>query len=89
MPDPITPLGASLVWIPHILPGWGNAYIKLDSFTPAELAGEEASPVAGFMYGYTRSLPLEQCGRLGSIAAAEVISHVGPRPLVELRTLLP
>ena len=31
---------------------------------------------------------LAECGRLGSIAAAEVISHVGPRPLVELRTLL-
>ena len=44
---------------------------------------------AGFLYGYTRQLPLDRCGRIGSIAAAEVISHVGPRPLVELRTLLP
>ena len=44
---------------------------------------------AGFLYGYTRGLPLDECGRIGSIAAAEVISHVGPRPLVELRTLLP
>jgi sugar/nucleoside kinase (ribokinase family) len=44
---------------------------------------------AGFLYGYTRDLPLAECARLGSIAAGEVISHVGPRPLVELRTLLP
>jgi sugar/nucleoside kinase (ribokinase family) len=44
---------------------------------------------AGFLYGYTRALPLAECARIGSIAAAEVISHVGPRPLVELRTLLP
>ncbi|MEQ1699723.1 MAG: adenosine kinase [Ilumatobacteraceae bacterium] len=44
---------------------------------------------AGFLYGYTRDLPLQECAKLGSIAAAEVISHVGPRPLVELRTLLP
>jgi sugar/nucleoside kinase (ribokinase family) len=44
---------------------------------------------AGFLYGYTRAMPLAECGRIGSIAAAEVISHVGPRPLVELRTLLP
>ena len=44
---------------------------------------------AGFLYGYTHDLPLADCGRIGSIAAAEVISHVGPRPLVELRTLLP
>ena len=44
---------------------------------------------AGFLYGYTRQRPLAECARYGSIAAAEVISHVGPRPLVELRTLLP
>ena len=44
---------------------------------------------AGFLYGYSKSLPLVECARLGSIAAAEVISHVGPRPLVALRTLLP
>lgn len=43
---------------------------------------------AGFLYGYTRDLPLAECAKLGAIAAAEVISHVGPRPLVELRSLL-
>jgi sugar/nucleoside kinase (ribokinase family) len=44
---------------------------------------------AGFLYGYSRSRPLAECARLGSIAAAEVISHVGPRPLVPLHALLP
>jgi sugar/nucleoside kinase (ribokinase family) len=44
---------------------------------------------AGFLFGLTHQRPLEECARLGSIAAGEVISHVGPRPLVELRTLLP
>jgi sugar/nucleoside kinase (ribokinase family) len=44
---------------------------------------------AGFLYGYTRRRPLADCAHFGAIAAAEVISHVGPRPLVELRTLLP
>jgi sugar/nucleoside kinase (ribokinase family) len=43
---------------------------------------------AGFLYGYTHGMPLAECGRIGSIAAAEVISHVGPRPLVELRRLI-
>ena len=43
---------------------------------------------AGFLFGYTRSKSLAECARIGSIAAAEVISHVGPRPLVELRTLI-
>jgi sugar/nucleoside kinase (ribokinase family) len=43
---------------------------------------------SGFLHGLTSGAPLAECGQLGSIAAAEVISHVGPRPLVELRTLV-
>ncbi len=43
---------------------------------------------SGFLFGYTQGRSLAECARLGSIAAAEVISHVGPRPLVELRKLV-
>ena len=43
---------------------------------------------AGFLHGLTSGRPLHACGWLGSIAAGEVISHVGPRPLVDLRTLV-
>ncbi len=39
---------------------------------------------AGFLYGLTTGRPLEQCGRLGALAAAEVISHLGARPEVKL-----
>lgn len=42
---------------------------------------------AGFLYGYTHHYGPQACGWFGSLAAAEVISHVGPRPLVELRRL--
>jgi len=42
---------------------------------------------AGFLYGYTAGKPLAECGRLGSLAAAEVISHIGARPQVPLSTL--
>jgi sugar/nucleoside kinase (ribokinase family) len=42
---------------------------------------------SGFLSGLTRGLPLAECGRLGSIAASEVISHVGARPLVPLARL--
>jgi sugar/nucleoside kinase (ribokinase family) len=35
---------------------------------------------AGFLFGLTSGCDLENCGRLGSLAASEVISHVGPRP---------
>ena len=43
---------------------------------------------AGFLYGFANGQDLAECGRLGSIAAAEVISHVGARPLVDLRKLV-
>jgi sugar/nucleoside kinase (ribokinase family) len=43
---------------------------------------------AGFLFGYTRDLPLEVCGGLGAICAAEVISHVGPRPQTSLKDLV-
>jgi len=42
---------------------------------------------AGFLFGLSRGRDLGVCGRLGSLAAAEVISHVGARPLVPLATL--
>jgi len=35
---------------------------------------------AGFLFGLTRNMPLEMCGRLGTLAASEVITHMGPRP---------
>jgi sugar/nucleoside kinase (ribokinase family) len=39
---------------------------------------------AGFLYGVARGLDLETAGRLGSLAAAEIISHIGARPEVPL-----
>lgn len=43
---------------------------------------------AGFLYGYTRALPLPVCGRIGAIAAAEIIGHYGARPEVKLVDLV-
>ncbi|HEV7888947.1 MAG TPA: adenosine kinase [Acidimicrobiales bacterium] len=43
---------------------------------------------AGFLVGLVRGLDVAECGRLGSLAAAEVISHVGARPMTALSTLL-
>ena len=42
---------------------------------------------AGFLFGLARGMELPKCGRLASIAAAEVISHIGPRPEVSLAGL--
>ena len=42
---------------------------------------------AGFLFGYAHQRPLSECGALASLAAAEVISHMGPRPEKNLRAL--
>jgi sugar/nucleoside kinase (ribokinase family) len=42
---------------------------------------------AGFLLGLANGRPLPLCGRMGSIAAAEVVSHYGPRPQTSLRDL--
>ena len=42
---------------------------------------------AGFLAGLAENLDLTDCARLGALAAAEVISHLGARPQVNLRDL--
>jgi sugar/nucleoside kinase (ribokinase family) len=42
---------------------------------------------AGVLYGLSQGLDLPTCGRLGALAAAEVIAHVGARPVVPLAGL--
>jgi sugar/nucleoside kinase (ribokinase family) len=43
---------------------------------------------AGFLYGLTQGLPLPRCGAIGSLCAAEIISHVGARPAAALNSLV-
>lgn len=43
---------------------------------------------AGFLAAWAKGLSLPEAGRWGSIAAAEVISHYGARPQVDLKELV-
>lgn len=43
---------------------------------------------SGFLYGLTQARSMEECARIGGLAAAEVIQHIGPRPQVSLKNLL-
>ncbi len=43
---------------------------------------------AGFLSGHVKGEPLERCLKRGAIAAAEVISHYGPRPEVDMKALM-
>jgi sugar/nucleoside kinase (ribokinase family) len=61
-----------------------DAY-PVDRLVDTTGAGDQYA--AGFLYGLTQGLDLATSGRLGSAAAAEVISHFGARPLVSLKEL--
>lgn len=54
---------------------------------PVDATGAGDLFAAGFIYGMARDLPLEVAGRMGCIAAAEVISHFGARPQTDLKAL--
>jgi sugar/nucleoside kinase (ribokinase family) len=47
--------------------------------TVVDTTGAGDAYAAGFLYGLTRALPLAECGRIGSTAAAEIIGHIGAR----------
>jgi sugar/nucleoside kinase (ribokinase family) len=42
---------------------------------------------SGFLFGYSKGYSLEICGRLASLAASEIISHIGARPEIALNEL--
>jgi len=61
------------------------AAVPVEKIVDTTGAGDQYA--AGFMFGLSRGRPLQACGRLASLAAAEVISHYGPRPQVSLKDL--
>ncbi|MEL6977607.1 MAG: adenosine kinase [Pseudomonadota bacterium] len=42
---------------------------------------------AGFLFGLVRGADLQTCGRMGCLAASEVIQHLGARPEINLKAL--
>ena len=56
--------------------------------TVVDTTGAGDAYAAGFLAGLTAGRPLADCGRMGSIAAAEVIGHYGARPMRDLRPLV-
>ena len=69
----------------------GDALHVVDSepvATVVDTTGAGDQFAAGFLYGYTRGMSLDRAGRIGAIAAAEVIQHYGARPACDLRALV-
>ena len=68
----------------------GDAVHVIDSHPVSALVDTTGAGdlyAAGFLHGWSRGRDAATCGRLGSLAAAEVISHVGARPMVPLSSL--
>ena len=61
------------------------AAFPVDKVIDTTGAGDQFA--AGFLYGYATGRPLEVAGRMGCIAAAEVISHFGARPEADVKAL--
>ena len=59
--------------------------ISVKKVTPVDATGAGDQFAAGFIYGVATGRDLATCGRMGNLCAAEVISHIGPRPLVDMK----
>lgn len=68
----------------------GSERIEVESVPTVvvDTTGAGDAYVAGFLAGLTTDRTLAECGRLGSVVAAEVISHFGARPLPELKEVM-
>nr|WP_298931866.1 adenosine kinase [uncultured Erythrobacter sp.] len=76
-----------------------NGAVAIAHGQRAEVAAEPVAKVidttgagdqfaAGFLSGFVKDAPLETCLKRGAIAAAEVISHYGPRPETDMQALM-
>lgn len=70
-----------------IVQGGETLPIAAEPTRVVDTTGAGDAYAAGFLAGLTAGRALSVCGRLGSIAAAEVISHYGARPEADLRKL--
>jgi sugar/nucleoside kinase (ribokinase family) len=71
-----------------ILSGGGETIVPAQAIEKVvDTTGAGDQYAAGFLSGLTGGLEMAGCGRLGSMAAAEVISHFGPRPMTSLAAL--
>jgi sugar/nucleoside kinase (ribokinase family) len=64
-----------------------TATVPVNRVVPVDATGAGDQFAAGFLYGLATGQALATCGRMGCVAAAEVISHFGARPETDLKAL--
>jgi sugar/nucleoside kinase (ribokinase family) len=63
-----------------VIRGGERVDVPVKRIVPVDATGAGDQFAAGFLYGLATGRDLETCARMGNFCAAEVISHVGPRP---------
>lgn len=61
--------------------------VPVQRIVPVDATGAGDQFAAGFLYGLATGRDMQTSGRMGCVAALEVIGHVGPRPQVRIETL--
>jgi sugar/nucleoside kinase (ribokinase family) len=70
-----------------VVRGDEQAIVPVHRIVPVDATGAGDQFAAGFLYGMATGQSLAVCGRMGCVAAAEVISHFGARPETDLKAL--
>ena len=70
-----------------LIRGAETATAKVTQITPVDATGAGDQFAAGFLYGLATDKSLAVSGRMGCVAAAEVIGHYGARPEKNLREI--
>jgi len=70
-----------------VVRGDEQAVVPVHRVVPVDATGAGDQFAAGFLYGIATGQSLAVCGRMGCVAAAEVISHYGARPEADLKAL--
>ncbi|MDO6584270.1 adenosine kinase [Salipiger sp. 1_MG-2023] len=62
--------------------------VPVTKVVPIDATGAGDQFAAGFLYGLATGADMETCARMGTVAASEVIAHMGPRPEADVKALL-
>ena len=71
----------------HILSGGQRWHVPAYPVKVMDATGAGDLFAGAFLWGLAEGYGLETCGRMGCLAASEVISHIGARPEADLRQL--